>query len=122
MTDMKDAKGSKTRMGNGAKIETKAIGKLPFRTNDGTKGVMNDVHLIPGAAFNLVSGTKLLTLGFKSQGDKDKMVYSKGNTKLVFDIKIRSPQGMLLAARLNRTATEVGGAAEMTRVQPVKTV
>ena len=42
MTDMKDAKGSKTRMGNGAKIETKAIGKLPFTTNDGTKGVMND--------------------------------------------------------------------------------
>jgi len=38
MTDMKYAKGSKTRMGNGAKIETKAIGKLPFRTNDGTKG------------------------------------------------------------------------------------
>jgi len=69
MTDMKDAKGSKARMGNGAKIETKAIGKLPFRTNDGTKGVMNVVHLIPGAAFNLVSGTKLLTLGYESQGD-----------------------------------------------------
>jgi len=32
------------------------------------------------------------------------MVYSKGNAKLVFDIKIKSPQGMLLAARLKRTA------------------
>ena len=49
-------------------------------------------------------------------------MYSKGNTKLVFDIKIGSPQGMLLAARLNRTATEVGGAAGMTRVQPIKTL
>jgi len=28
---------------------------------------------------------------------------------------------MLLAARLNRTATEVGGVTEMTRVQPIKT-
>ena len=61
-TEMKDAKGSKTRMGNGAKIETNATGKLPFMIIEGTKGVMNDVHLIPGAAFNLISRTKLLTL------------------------------------------------------------
>ena len=72
MTDMKDAKGSKTRMGNGAKIETKAIGKLPFRTNDGTKGVMNDVHLIPGAAFNLVSGTKQNCDGSRRSSGNDK--------------------------------------------------
>jgi len=43
---------------------------------------MNDVHLIPGAAFNLVSGIKLQTLGFKSQEDSDKLVYIKGHTKL----------------------------------------
>ena len=72
MTDLKDAKGSRTRMGNGAKIETKAIGKLPFRTNDGTKGVMNDVHLIPGAAFNLVSGTKQNCDGSRRSSGNDK--------------------------------------------------
>ena len=84
---------------------------------------MKDVHLIPCAAFSLVSGTKLLTLGYESQGDKE-MVYSKGNAKLVFDIKIRSPQGMFLAA-CSKTQQNCDGskrAAEITRVQPIETI
>ena len=63
MINMKNANGSKTRVGNGAKIATKAIGSLPFQDESGTKGVMGGVHLISGAPFNLISGTKLLTMG-----------------------------------------------------------
>src|SRR5688572_5113380 len=96
-------------MGNGAKVMTMAIGKLPFCTTDGTNGTMSGVHLIQGAPFNLISGTKLLSLGYSLKGDQDKLVYKKQGHKLIFDIKIKTPEGMLLATRLKRTAVEVGG-------------
>ena len=109
-------------MGNGAKVATKAISSLPFEDPKGTKGTMTGVHLIPGAPFNLISGTKLLNLGFELTGNKDTgMVYTKGGQKLVFDMKIKSPEGMLLATRLKRTANEVGGAAK-TKDNKTKTI
>ena len=117
MINMKNANGSKTRVGNGAKIATKAIGSLPFQDESGTKGGMGGVHLIPGAPFNLISGTKLLTMGYQLSGDENKIVYSKDDKCITFDIKIKSPEGMLLAARLKRTATEVGGAAAIAEGQ-----
>ena len=120
MTELQDAKGKKTKMGNGAKVATKSIGKLPFSTMQGTKGTMGGVHLIPGAPFNLVSGTKLLILGYRVTGDRDKLVYTKDGNELIFDIKVHTPEGMLLCARLKRTANEVGGA--VTEESPVKTI
>ena len=62
--NMKDANGSKTRVGNGAKIATKAVGSLPFQDELGNTGTIGNIHLIPGAPFNLISGTKLLMKGF----------------------------------------------------------
>ena len=105
MINMKNAHGSKTRVGNGAKIATKAIGSFPFQDESGTKGVMGGVHLIPGAPFNLISGTKLLTMGYQLSGDENKIVYSKDDKCITFDIKIKSPEGMLLAARLKSGST-----------------
>ena len=115
MIYMKDANKSKIKVKIQAKIATKAIGKHPLIVKAVTKGVINDVLLIPGTAFYLISSTKLLTLGFESHGNKNKMVYTKGNAKLIFDIEVKSPQRMLLAARLNRTAMEVGGVATMAK-------
>ena len=109
-------------MGNGAKVATKAIGKIPFKTNDGTEGVISGVHLIPGAPFTLISGTKLLTLGYKMSGDKNGLRYTKGGHKLKFNMKVKSPKGMLLCARLTHTADEVGGVANTTQYKPTKTV
>ncbi|MEM9078895.1 MAG: zinc finger CCHC domain-containing protein, partial [Bacteroidota bacterium] len=108
---LKNLVGKTTKVGNGEKVTTKAIGKMPFQDQHGTKGTLNDVHLIPGAPFNLISGTKLLILGFSLTGNKDKLVYEKDGKKLTFDLKVKTPEGMLLAAKLNRIASdEVGGA------------
>ena len=111
LIDLEDAKGSSTRVGSGERLSSKAVAKMPFITKDGTKGCIGRMHLIPGAPFNLISGTKLLTMGYAPSGDANHIAYTKGDSKLVFDIKIKSPEGMLLATRLKRTATEVGGAA-----------
>ena len=103
------ANGSKTKMGNGVKVASKSIGEIPFQaSNSGTKGTIGGVHLMLGAPFNLISGTKLLLKGYMVTGDKGKLTYSKNNQKLMFDIKVNTPEGMLLAARLKRMATEVG--------------
>ena len=110
MTELKGAEGRMTKVGNGERISTKAIGKLPVVMDDGTKANISDLHLIPGAPFNLMSGTKLLSMGYKMIGDEDKIVYEKDGKQIVFDIKIKSPDGMLLAARMTRTNIEVGGA------------
>lgn len=111
MIERKEANGSKTKMGNGARVSSDRVGKIPFEAaNNGVKGIMNDVHLMKDAAFNLVSGTKLLKLGYKLTGNADRLMYEKDGQKLIFDIKINTPEGMLFAARLRRTATEIGGA------------
>ena len=89
---------------------------------DGTTGTIGRVHLIPGLPFNLISGTKLLTLGYKLTGDENKLVYSKNNGQVVFDIKIKTSQGMLMATRLTRTATKVGGVAATVKEKQGKMV
>ena len=85
---MKDANESKIRMEVRAKTAIKTIGKHPLIVKDGIKGMMNVVHLIPGTAFNLIISTKLLTLGFESHGNKNEIVHTKGNAKLIFDIEV----------------------------------
>ena len=120
LIDLKDGGGRTTKVGNGASVTTKAVGVLPFKTKEGTTGNMNGIHYIKGAPFNLISGTKLLDLGYKLQGDKDKIWYTKDGTKLVFDIKIETPEGMLFATRLQRTATEVGGAVAQEKTVSIK--
>jgi hypothetical protein len=111
----RDGRGAKTQVGNGARMTTKSIADMPFKTKDGATGQINDLHLINGSMFNLVSGTKLLLMGFKMTGDENAIIYVKGDQKLMFDIKIHTPEGVLFAARLMRTAQEVGGVAKQTK-------
>lgn len=91
------------------------------KTKDGTTGIMGGVKLIPGFPFNLISGTKLLTLGFKISGDARGIKYKKDGIKITFDIKVNTPERMVLATRLKRTATEVGGAVASVKTVSVKT-
>ena len=123
LTDLKDAGDSATHVGNGQVIKTKAIGRMPFVTNNGIKGTMGDVQLIPGSPFNLIRGTKLQDLGFKVTGKASTMEYSKDDMSLKFDICINTPKGMVLATRLKRTAvaTKVGGASATTKAVSIKT-
>ena len=123
LVDLQDGYGRKTTVGNGAKVSAKAVATLPFKTEDGTTGKMSGVHLIQGAPFNLISGTKLLAKGFEMHGNKDCIVYKKEGQQIKFGIKIKTPEGMLFAARLQRTATatEVGGAAANVKTMSIKT-
>lgn len=107
MINMKPTK-SKTTVNNGQQAEAKAVGDIPFTTSDGLKGTMKNVKVIKGSPFNLISGTKLLTLGFEMRGGKGHIECIKDDLKLRFDIKVMTPEGMVLATRLKRTATELG--------------
>ena len=60
------------------------------------------MHLIPGSPFNLISGNELLMEGYTVEG----MIYKKGNVKLVFDIKVWTPKGVLLGICLERLNPE----------------
>ena len=46
--NMKDANGSKTRVGNGTKIATKAVGSLPFQDELGNTGTIGNILLKKG--------------------------------------------------------------------------
>ena len=111
LINMKSANGQKTKAGNGEQVSTKAVSDLPFKMKNGMNASMMNMLLIPGAPFNLVSVTKLLMNNYLLMGNKDGLVNTKNGQKIVFDIKIRTPEGILFAERLARTNVEVGGAA-----------
>lgn len=117
--ELKDAKGNQSKVRNGTTISTKAIETMSFKTMDGTDGSLSDVHLILGAPLNLVSSTKLLILGFELHGKGDQMVYTEDGNRIVFDVKINTPQDMMFEARLRITATVVAGAATVTQAKSV---
>ena len=52
----------------------------------------------PSAEFNLFSLTKRLDEGWTLGGNKDIIWISKGDKKVVFDIKIKTPKGAIFAA------------------------
>ena len=120
LIELEDPKGSVTKMASGEKLTTKAIGKMPFCTSEGKIGTMSELHLIPGAPFNLISGTRLLQEGFTVTGDYDKMVYENGKQKIVFDIKVHTQTGMIFATRLKRTAVKEVGGEEDTKSESKK--
>jgi hypothetical protein len=115
LINIKKTDGFTTTVGNGQKVSTTAVAELPFKMTNGSTGTINRVHLIPGAPFNLISGTKLLGMGFQISGNQDQIVYSKDEHNLKFDIRIDTPEGFLLAIRLTRTGNEVGGVANTTK-------
>ncbi len=115
LINVRDANGSKTTVGNGDKVSSKAIAEMPFKTVDGKNGTIGRIHLMEGAPFNLISGTKLLDMGYKMSGSKDEIVFTKGNQSLKFNIRIGIPEGFLLAIRLTRTGHEVGGVTAQTK-------
>ena len=52
----------------------------------------------PNAGYNLFSITKRLEHGYKLRGDKNSIWIEKGEHKIVFDIKIKTPKGAIFAA------------------------
>ena len=95
---MRQASGSKAMVGDGEQVKTKVIGELPFKAEEGMKGTMGGIHLIPGAPFNWISGAKLLKLGFGAKGNAEGIAHTKDGVTLNFNLKIEVPKGMAFAA------------------------
>ena len=63
---------------------------------------------------------KSLNLGCELHGNEDKIWCAKDGTKSVFDVKIKTLEGTLFAAKLQRTATEVRGAVMQQKTVSIK--
>ena len=112
VTNMRNAQGSVTKVGNGQVIHTKYIGTLKGVICDKNGNELhtvsvNDIHVNPGSPFNIISGNKLLMMGYSLSGNKESgYEYSKKNSPtLKFDIKIKTPKGILFAMRIKRKST-----------------
>ena len=123
--EIQDAEGSVTRMGNGATVKSKGVGKLPVMVCDKNqkeinKGMINDLYINPGSPFNLIAGGKLLQEGYMVTGNCESLVFTKGKTKLVFDMKIHTRKGVLYAIYLKRLGTDTGAVQQQVITKTIK--
>ena len=100
-------------MGNKAVESAAKIGDIPVvpcdkHGNESDRTMMTDVAVVPECGYNLFSITKLLKLGWKLEGSDEKIILSKGPHKLVFDIRIETPKGVIFALYLKRVS-EIAG-------------
>ena len=105
----------KTTMGNGVAEEALKIGSIPMTAynkegQERCKFTLTEVQHVPKAAFNLISGTKLMMSGWTMTGKGDAIIFSKPNTnlQLVFDIIVRTKRGQLLALTKSRLVFSLG--------------
>ena len=64
--------------------------------------MLKDVQYNPKSNFNLFCIGKAIKKGWKLSGDQEGLVLTKGNSKLVFDIKITIENGIIFCAYLLR--------------------
>jgi hypothetical protein len=65
---------------------------------------VNDIHVNPGSPFNIISGNRLLLMGYSVTGNKERgYEYTKRKSPtLKFNIKIKTAKGILYAIRIKR--------------------
>ena len=63
---------------------------------------LTGVNLLPSAAFNLFSISKMLKQGWNLSGSSEAIVISKDNVSVTFDIVIPTPEGMIFCLYLRR--------------------
>jgi hypothetical protein len=102
-------------MGNKDVEQATQIGDIPGvlcdkHGNELSKTMVKDVALIPKCGYNLFSITKLLKDNWNLSGTKEQLVLQKGKHKVVFDICIPTPKGVIFAMYLKRNA-EIAGAS-----------
>ena len=75
--------------------------------------MMKDVALVPDCAFNLFCVSKCLKQGWRLGGTNNVLVVTSpsGNTKIMFDIKISMPNGVLYAICIKQRQDELAGVA-----------
>jgi hypothetical protein len=99
-------------VGNGQKSQTEQVidlsgWKCDEEGNKEFKIQMKDVKVVPDNKFNLFSITKRLSSGWKLDGDEKSLWLSKGNNKVVFDLKIKTKEGYMFAMYMQRDGMEV---------------
>ena len=114
LMNIRDSEKYETIVGNGSRLSTTVLADLPvvaYDTNNRVqcKAVLKDVMFSPESQFNILSTGRLLKKGFQlSASDTDGYVFTKGETKLVCNIKVQTKLGMLHCIRLKRESeTEV---------------
>jgi hypothetical protein len=72
---------------------------------------LNDVHYVPGQKFNLFSITKAMEQGWSLGGNSKSGLYvSKGDKKIVFDVRVPTKNGIILGGYMLRTETATANA------------
>jgi Zinc knuckle len=90
---------------NGAVEETMKIGDLPGTMTDkkGNKlgnAMIKGCSIVPSNKFNLYSLTQALLNKWTLHGNAEAIWLAKGNKKVVFDIKIHTPKGVVFCMNL----------------------
>jgi hypothetical protein len=104
-------------MGNGGSEKAATIADIKgtiYNKNGVVIGptMMTDVVVIPTGKFNLFSLTRMMKLGWTMGGDMNKeqaIWIEKGGKRVVFDLIIPTPKGMLFAMYMQR-GSEIAGA------------
>jgi hypothetical protein len=125
--DLKDPKGSSSTVGNGLTVKTKSIGKMRVtvcdkRGNELSPLTVNEMHLMPGSPFNLLSGTNMIMQGCRMIGEGSSITFTKGGWQLVCDLKIKTSRGLLYGVYLKRKPTQQQGNQEATATVITKSV
>jgi hypothetical protein len=91
-------------VGNGLSMKVKQIGDWSGKIKGGDGALHNvtltNVHFIPEAICNLFSLTSVMTKGWKLSGDQSGICIQKGDKKIMFEQKIKSPKGTIFGAEI----------------------
>jgi hypothetical protein len=95
-------------VGNGTHEAAKGVGNIYGMAtdkcgNDVGPVVLTEVTLLPTAAFNLFSLTKMIEKGWILHGNDDMIWLDKGDKTVKFDIKIKTSRGVLFCMNIKRT-------------------
>ena len=121
MFDIKKVSTGGITIANGEEQKIKLFGSLKGTMCDQhgdqqAEAVIENVKLVPTQKFNLFSTTKLQTKGWQLGGNKNSMWLEKDNKKIVFDIMLKTEEGVLFAMYFKRD-TEIAGATIDTKTK-----
>ena len=121
MFDIKKVSTGGITIANGEEQKIKLFGSLKGTMCDQHgdqqgEAVIENVKLVPTQKFNLFSTTKLQTKGWQLGGNNNSMWLEKDNKKIVFDIMLKTEEGVLFAMYFKRD-TEIAGATIDTKTK-----
>ena len=120
----KSLKGDVVTSSNGATSKTKAVGDLKGQVCNRYGVPLHAVNIkgvkyVPNSSFNLFSVSKRLREGWTLHGNKNMIWIQKGETKIVFDIRIDTTEGCVFAIYIKRTQINELAAVGLTQSKPI---